>query len=163
MLSIGSQAPEFSLLDQDGLYTGLDQLLVNGPLILYFYPADFTTLCTREACTFRDGFSDLKAVGLQVAGVSPQDPSSHRRFRAQQRLPFPLLSDEDKTVIKQYDVDGPMGIGVRRATYLINQDGTIHDAVQADFMIAKHSEFLEKAIMLREAAGLRANHRYVKP
>lgn len=155
MLKIGSRAPEFILPDQDGKDTELSELLRNGPLILYFYPADFTAICTREACTFRDGFSDLRAVGLQVAGVSPQDEASHRRFRAQQRLPFPLLSDEKKEVIRMYDVDGPLGIGVRRATYLINQDRKIHDAVQADFMLSKHVEFMEKVVMLREAAGLR--------
>lgn len=160
MLEIGSQAPDFSLPDQDGLSMGLDQLLADGALILYFYPADFTSLCTREACTFRDAFSDLKAVGLQVAGISPQDGASHRRFRAQQRLPFTLLSDEEKKVIRMYDVDGPLGIGVRRATYLIHRDGTIQDAVQADFVLSKHTDFLEKAVMLREAAGLRADRRY---
>lgn len=162
MLKIGSRAPEFVLPDQDGRDTGLSELLQDGPIILYFYPADFTAICTKEACTFRDGFSDLRSVGLQVAGISPQDAASHRRFRAQQRLPFPLLSDEDKAVIKMYDVDGPLGVGVRRATFLINQDRTIHDAVMADIMVSKHSEFLKKAIMLREAAGLRADHRYKK-
>ncbi|MBT8084570.1 MAG: peroxiredoxin [Woeseia sp.] len=160
MLEIGSVAPDFALPDQDGREVQLGKLLEDGPLILYFYPADFTPLCTREACTFRDGFADLKAVGLQVVGISPQDSASHRRFRAQQRLPFPLLSDEDKGVISSYDVDGLLGIGVRRTTYLINRDGTIHDVVQADIMIGKHTEFLEKAVMLREAAGLRADWRY---
>lgn len=160
MLKIGSRAPEFVLPDQDGRDTGLSELLQDGPIILYFYPADFTAICTKEACTFRDGFSDLRSVGLQVAGISPQDAASHRRFRAQQRLPFPLLSDEDKAVIKMYDVDGPLGVGVRRATFLISKDRNIHDAVMADIMVSKHSEFLKKAIMLREAAGLRADRRY---
>ncbi|MGB5247856.1 MAG: peroxiredoxin [Woeseia sp.] len=163
MLKIGSKAPEFELPDQDGRNVALSDFLRDGPLILYFYPADFTAICTKEACTFRDGFTDLKAVGLQVVGISPQDAASHRRFRAQQRLPFSLLSDEDKTVIQMYDVDGPLGVGVRRATFLINQDRTIHDAVMADIMVSKHSEFLKKAIMLREAAGLRSDSRYSEP
>lgn len=162
MLKPGSTAPDFVLPDHDGKDVALAQLLEDGPLILYFYPADFTPVCTREACTFRDIFTDLRTVGLQVAGISPQDTASHRRFRAQQRLPFPLLSDEDKAVIKKYDVDGPLGVGVRRATFLVNQDRTIQDAVLADLMVSKHAEFLEKAVMLREAAGLRSPGRYRK-
>ena len=155
MLKPGSRAPEFVLPDHTGRDTELSALLKDGPLILYFYPADFTPVCTKEACAFRDMFSDLKAVGLTVAGVSPQDPDSHRRFRAEQRLPFTLLSDEKKVAIKMYDVDGPFGVGVRRATYLVNQDRTIQDAVQADVLVGRHTEFLQKAVMLREAAGLR--------
>lgn len=159
MLKPGARAPEFVLPDQDGRDIELSSLLAEGPLILYFYPADFTAVCTREACTFRDMFTDLTAVGLQVAGISPQDGKSHQRFRAEQRLPYMLLSDEDKVAIKMYDVDGPFGVGVRRATFLINQDRTIQDAVLADVMVSRHAEFLEKAVMLREAAGLRSGSR----
>ncbi|MEQ8206483.1 MAG: peroxiredoxin, partial [Woeseia sp.] len=148
--------------DHTGKDVELSQLLADGPLILYFYPADFTPGCTKEACTIRDMFTDLRAVGLQVAGVSPQDAASHARFRKEQRLPFTLLSDEDKVAIKMYDVDGPFGVGVRRATFLINQDRTIQDAVLADVLISRHAEFLEKAVMLREAAGLRSG-RYDDP
>lgn len=155
MLKPGSRAPEFVLPDHTGQDTELSTLLADGPLILYFYPADFTPVCTREACAFRDMFSDLKAVGLTVAGISPQDPESHRRFRKEQRLPFTLLSDEKKVAIRMYEVDGPFGVGVRRATYLVNQDRTIQDAVMADVLVSRHTEFLQKAVMLREAAGLR--------
>ncbi|MDJ0941687.1 MAG: peroxiredoxin [Woeseiaceae bacterium] len=155
MLRPGSKAPEFILQDEDGKDVSLTDLLHAGPLILYFYPADFTPGCTKEACTIRDIHSDIQAVGLQVAGVSPQDAKSHKRFRDKHDLPFKLLCDPEKTAIKMYDVDGPLGIGVRRATYLINQDRSIQDAVQADLRIGRHAEFIEKAIMLRETAGLK--------
>ena len=161
MLKPGTHAPEFVLPDHDGRDVELSQLLADGPLILYFYPSDFTPGCTKEACSMRDMFKDLRAVGLQVAGISPQDSASHIRFRKEHRLPFVLLSDEDKVAIKMYDVDGPFGVGVRRATFLINQDRTIQDAVLADVMISRHTEFLTKAVMLREAAGLRSD-RYEK-
>ena len=124
-------------------------------LILYFYPADFTPGCTKEACAFRDLHGDILSVGLQVVGISPQDGESHKRFREEHNLPFTLLSDKDKVAIKMYDVDGPFGIGVRRATYLVNQGRKIQDAVQADVLINKHKEFIEKAVVLREAAGLK--------
>ncbi len=154
MLAAGSRAPEFILPNADGGETSLSDLLQLGPLILYFYPADFTPGCTKEACSIRDIHNDIQSVGLQVAGISPQDVDSHKRFRDEHRLPFVLLSDPDKIAIKMYEVNGPLGIGVRRATFLINQDRTIRDAMLADMRIGRHTNFIEKAVILRETAGL---------
>ena len=154
MLQAGNKAPEFMLPDDDGKEVSLTDLLENGPLVLYFYPADFTPGCTKEACSIRDIHDDLLDVGLTVVGVSPQDADSHTRFRDKHELPFKLLADVDKTVVKMFDVDGPMGIGVRRVTYLIAQDRTIQDAMVADIRIGRHTDFLRKAIKLRETAGL---------
>ena len=155
MLKAHTRAPEFVLQNDQGQDTSLSDLLQDGPLVLYFYPADFTPGCTREACAIRDIHQELAAVGLRVAGVSPQDPESHARFRKTHELPFTLLSDPDKIAIRMYDVDGPLGIGVRRATYLISQDRMISDAVLADVRIGRHEEFIKKAIILRETAGMR--------
>ena len=155
MLKPGAKAPEFVLPDDNGNETSLTELLDGGPLILYFYPADFTPGCTREACSLRDIHDDIQSVGLRVAGISPQDTASHRKFRDEYDLPFTLLSDTDKDVIKMYDVDGMLGIGVTRATFLIGQDRTIQDAVVANVRIGRHKEFVEKAIILRETAGKR--------
>ena len=153
MLEVGSRAPEFVLPNDEGSETSLTDLLKDGPLILYFYPADFTPGCTKEACSIRDMHNDIQSVGLQVAGISPQDEDSHRRFREEHDLPFILLSDTEKVAIKMYDVDGPFGVGVRRATFLINPDRVIQDAVMADVRIGRHQEFIEKAVVLRETAG----------
>ena len=150
MLKAGDRAPDFVLQSDQGSDTSLSGLLHRGPLVLYFYPADFTPGCTREACTIRDIHQDLVAAGLQVAGISPQDADSHARFRAQHDLPFLLLSDPDKVAVELYDVDGPMGIGVRRATFLIDQDGMIRDALLADIRISRHEAFIKTAIELRE-------------
>jgi peroxiredoxin Q/BCP len=155
MLKPGTVAPEFILPDENGNDVSLSDLLQQDALILYFYPADFTPGCTKEACAFRDLHGDILSVGLQVVGISPQDGESHKRFRKEHNLPFTLLSDKDKVAIKMYDVDGPFGIGVRRATYLVNQGRKIQDALQADVLINKHKEFIEKAVVLREAAGLK--------
>lgn len=146
MLTAGERAPEFTLPDQDGTEVSLTSLLHEGPVLLYFYPADFTPGCTREACTFRDHHEEAVDVGMRVIGISPQDGNSHKRFRRKYELPFTLLSDPDKTVIKMYDVDGPLGIGVRRATFLINQNRRIQGALLADFRIDRHDEFIQKAI-----------------
>ena len=156
MLKIGTKAPEFKLANDRGGETSLSELLRDGPLVLYFYPADFTPGCTKEACSIRDIHDDIQSVGLQVAGISPQDTASHERFRDEHELPFILLSDPDKVAVKMYDVDGPFGVGVRRATFLINKDRTIQDAVLADVRIGLHQEFIEKAVRLREKAGPKA-------
>jgi peroxiredoxin Q/BCP len=156
MLKARTRAPEFVLQNDQGQDTSLSDLLQDGPLVLFFYPADFTPGCTREACTIRDLHKELASVGLRVAGISPQDADSHARFRATHDLPFTLLSDPDKSVIRMYGVDGPLGFGVRRATFLIGQDRTINDAVLADIRIGRHEEFIRKAIILRETAGMHA-------
>lgn len=155
MLKAGTRAPEFVLEDDKGNEVSLSDLLTKGPLILYFYPADFTPGCTKEACDIRDIHNKIASVGLRVAGISPQDADSHTRFREEHNLPFTLLCDPDKVAAKMYDVDGPFGVGVRRATFLINQDRTIADAVMADIRIGRHQEFIEKAVMLRETAGMK--------
>lgn len=151
MLKTGERAPDFTLPDQDGKERRLTQLLAGEALILYFYPADFTPGCTREACDLRDLHTQILAAGLRIVGVSPQSPESHRKFRDKYQLPFMLLSDEPKDVIKAFGVDGPLGIGVRRATFLIDRGGVVRDAVLADLRIGRHREFVEKAIAARDA------------
>src|SRR5436305_14164963 len=86
MLATGGRAPEFTLPDQDGQSVSLSTLLRYGALILYFYPADFTPGCTREACSIRDLHAEIQEAGLSVAGVRPQGPESHRASREQHKL-----------------------------------------------------------------------------
>ena len=155
MLAIGSRAPEFTLPDQDGQSVSLSNLLRRGSLILYFYPADFTPGCTREACLIRDLHGEIGQAGLDVAGVSPQSAESHRRFREKYQLPYTLLSDPDKFVTRMYDLQGPLGIGVRRGTYLIDQARYIRAAVLADFRISLHEDFIHKAVALSAATSVR--------
>ncbi|MBU2678375.1 MAG: peroxiredoxin [Gammaproteobacteria bacterium] len=155
MLKAGSKAPEFALDNDQGKETTLTDLLISGPLILYFYPADFTPGCTREACSIRDIHDDIQSVGLRVAGISPQDAESHQRFREKYDLPFTLLSDPDKAVVQMYEVDGPFGVGVRRATFLISQDRKIQDVVLADVLVGRHKDFIQKAVSLRQTAGIK--------
>jgi peroxiredoxin Q/BCP len=152
MIKAGERAPEFTLPDETGRDRSLTELLSAGTIVLYFYPADFTPGCTRQACVLRDLHTEIESAGLRVVGISPQSPNSHARFRAKYQLPFVLLSDEQKTVIKMYGVNGPLGIGVRRASYLIDASRRVRDTVLADFMIGRHGEFVRKAIMLRATA-----------
>lgn len=149
MLKAGERAPEFTLPDETGTDRSLTELLSTGAIVLYFYPADFTPGCTRQACMLRDLNSDIEKAGLRIVGISPQHPSSHAKFREKHHLPYILLSDEHKTVIKMYGLNGPLGIGVRRATYLIDGSRRIRDAVMADFRVGRHADFVRKAILLR--------------
>jgi peroxiredoxin Q/BCP len=151
MLNAGERAPEFTLPDDTATDRSLTELLSSGAIVLYFYPADFTPGCTRQACSLRDLHTEVQRAGLRVVGISPQSPESHAKFRAKYNLPFVLLSDQHKAVIKMYGVNGPLGIGVRRASYLIDGGRRIRDAVLADFMIGRHADFVRKAILLRAA------------
>jgi thioredoxin-dependent peroxiredoxin len=153
MIKSGERAPEFTLPDETGADRSLTGLLSAGAIILYFYPADFTPGCTRQACVLRDLQSEIQQAGLTVVGISPQSPASHAKFKAKYGLPFVLLSDRQKTVIKMYGVNGPLGIGVRRASYLIDASRRVRDAVLADFRIARHADFVRKAVMLRATAS----------
>jgi len=153
MIHAGERAPEFTLPDETGTDRSLTELLRADALVLYFYPADFTPGCTRQACTLRDLHADIERAGLRVVGISPQSPQSHAKFKAKYQLPFVLLSDQQKTVAKMYGVNGPLGIGVRRATFLIDASRRIRDAVLADFMISRHADFVRKAVMLRASTA----------
>jgi thioredoxin-dependent peroxiredoxin len=153
MLKAGDRAPDFTLPDADGSQVSLAALLAEGPVVVYFYPADFTPGCTKEACGIRDMHDDIAAAGMRVVGISPQDGASHARFRDRYKLPFTLLADPDKTVIKAWGVDGPLGIGVRRATFLVGQDGLVRDAVLADIRIGRHEEFIRAAVASASRSG----------
>ena len=91
MLKAGERAPEFNLPDETATDRSLTELLRSGPIVLYFYPADFTPGCTRQACVLRDLHAEIQGAGLRVVGISPQSPESHAKFRSKYNLPFVLL------------------------------------------------------------------------
>ena len=151
MLKKGDKAPEFELVDDQENTVTLSGLLKDGPVILYFYPADFTPICTAEACSIRDMHEDILDVDVRVVGVSPQNVASHAKFKDQFNLPFPLLFDANKKAIKAYGVDGMFGMGVRRATYLIDESGMIENMVVSDLFVASHEKFIKQVIADRSA------------
>jgi peroxiredoxin Q/BCP len=152
MLRIGNAAPSFQLKDQSGSIVSLDQIAANGDLILYFYPADFSPVCTAEACAFRDSYEGVSSIGAQIVGVSPQSVDSHRRFSDRFSIPFPLLSDPHKKVIGAYGVDGPFGFGVRRATFLIDSSKIIQNRVVSELFVGSHTDLLKKTLRARKVA-----------
>ncbi len=146
MLKVGDTAPDFTLPDQDGRPVHLAELLTRGPVLLYFYPADFTPVCTKEACSFAALEPDLGRAGVTLLGVSPQDSASHARFRARHGLGFPLLADTERRVIRAYGCDGFLGLTVQRVTYLIGPDGRIQEAAKAALRVAPHLALAKKTL-----------------
>jgi len=123
-LRAGDDAPDFSLPDQDGNTISLAQLRGKN-VVLVFYPADETTICTKQLCEFRDSWSDAEAKDTIVLGVNPAGAQKHSAFRAHHRLPFPLLVDKGQQVASRYNASGLI---VKRTVYLIGKSGKIRYA-----------------------------------
>ncbi len=134
MLDIGTKAPDFTLPDQNGELHSLTDYR-GQKVILYFYPKDMTAGCTRQACAFGERVPQFGEKGAVVIGVSRDTVASHKKFAEKYGLPFPLLSDPDKTVLQAYDVwkekkaCGKVSMGVVRTTYLIDENGVIVQAM----------------------------------
>lgn len=130
MLPINTLAPEFELLDQNGEARRLSDYR-GQKVILYFYPKDMTSGCTKQACSFRDLMPQFREKGAVILGVSRDSVASHKKFEQTHGLPFSLLSDPELNVIRAYDVwkekknYGKVTMGVVRTTYLINEAGII--------------------------------------
>ena len=129
-ISAGLPAPDFELQDDTGTVRKLSDFR-GRPVVLYFYPADDTPGCTKEACNFRDDYSAYESAGVVILGVSPDTVESHVRFKKKFQLPFPLLADVGHKVCDLYGVWGPKKFvgkeydGVLRTTFLIGPDGKI--------------------------------------
>lgn len=130
MLTVGTKAPDFTLPDQNGEMRTLSDYK-GQKVILYFYPKDMTSGCTKQACTFGELYPQFREKGAVVLGVSKDSVESHKKFEEKYGLPFTLLADPEKTVIRAYDVlkekmnFGKPTLGVVRTTYLIDEEGVI--------------------------------------
>jgi len=124
-LAVGTVAPEFSVPDQDGNRVTLSAHRDKN-VILVFYPADDTSVCTRQLCEFRDNWAAVRAKNAVVFGVNPARSRAHQKFREKHQLPFPLLIDEGQKIAKVYQASG--WLGPKRTVYLIGKDGKIRYA-----------------------------------
>ncbi len=123
MLQKGSQAPQFQSIDQEGKSHSITDYAGKW-LLLYFYPEDDTSGCTKEACMIRDSFQDFRDKGISVLGVSSDNQESHANFAQKYSLPFSLLVDSDKTILRAYQALADNG-DTLRTSYLINPEGVI--------------------------------------
>jgi peroxiredoxin Q/BCP len=132
-LAAGDVAPDFTLPDADGAKVSLSDYR-GQRVIIYFYPAAMTPGCTTQACDFRDSLSSLSAAGLTVLGISPDGPAKLAKFRDKEGLNFPLLSDQDRTVLEAYGaygekmLYGKKSVGVIRSTFVVGPDGKLEQA-----------------------------------
>jgi thioredoxin-dependent peroxiredoxin len=149
MLEAGDKAPEFTGKNQDGKTVGLSDFR-GRKVALYFYPKDDTPGCTKQACSLRDGFAELEANNIAVIGVSPDDEESHRKFIEKYDLPFTLIADTDKEILGEYGVWGERNLygnksmGVKRTTFLIDEEGTITKIFKR-VKVDEHAEEVLKA------------------
>lgn len=121
MLQTKTKAPDFELQDQNGKTHKLSDYK-GSKVLVYFYPKDDTPGCTKEACSIRDAHADFSKLNLVILGISSDSVESHKKFAEKYNLPFILLADTDKKVIKAYDADG---LFTKRISYLINEEGDI--------------------------------------
>lgn len=137
-IGVGDVAPDFTSTSQDGHAVSLGDYRGKQPVVIYFYPRDETSVCTREACSFRDAYADFADVGAVVIGVSGDPSDSHRRFAAAHRLPFILLSDEDGSLRKAFGVPKTLGVLPGRVTYVIDRQGVVRHVFNSQFAAERH-------------------------
>jgi len=146
VLSIGDTAPDFVSVDQRGNRVSLDDLVGDSGLVLYFYPKDFTPVCTAQACLFRDASSELAEHGIRVAGVSADDTSSHAKFAETHRVPFTLLSDPDQRIQQAYEARQLFGLFAKRVTYVIDPQKKIRGVFHHELSAQKHLDAVRKMV-----------------
>lgn len=149
MLEVGDQAPDFSATSSDGSVVKLSNYTGTKNVILYFYPKDFTSVCTKETCGFRDLLQKLGNEHTVVIGVSSDSDAKHEQFRQAYNVDFPLLADPDKRIATLYGAAGGL-FGVlgmtKRLTFVIGKDGRIAAKLAGSFSADVHVEGARKAL-----------------
>ncbi|MFF9087636.1 peroxiredoxin [Streptomyces sp. NPDC014991] len=147
--AVGDRAEDFALPDQTGTVRRLSELLAEGPVVLFFYPAALTPGCTAEACHFRDLAAEFAAVGARPVGISGDGVDRQQEFTGRHRLGMPLLSDADGTVRERFGVRRGFSLApTRRVTFVIDADRTVLDVVRSELRMNTHAD--------RALAALRA-------
>lgn len=139
-VQVGDLAPDFTLPSQMGDNVTLSEYIGKKNVVLYFYPKDETTGCTKEACAFRDSYEVFTNLGAEVLGISVQSVESHKSFATHHGLPFLLLSDEENKIRKLYGVPTNLGIIPGRVTYIIDKKGVVRHVFNSQYQPQKHVE-----------------------
>jgi len=148
-VGVGDLAPGFTLPSQSGEEVSLKDFLgKKRAIVLFFYPKDDTPGCTKEACSFRDGYEQFEKLEAEVIGVSSDSTKSHQRFAQRHGLPFVLLSDEEGEVRKLYGVPNTLGLFFGRVTYVIDNEGVVRHVSSSQLGVTKH---VEEALMALES------------
>jgi thioredoxin-dependent peroxiredoxin len=155
ILPVGSAAPDFTAKLSDGREVSLRDFRGKSSVVLYFYPRDFTSGCTAQACSMRDGYARLTARNVVLLGVSADNQASHDAFRSRYTLPFPLIADTSRTLMHLYGVERLGGLIPipKRVTYLIDKSGVIRLAAHHEVAMDEHLADVLKTV--REMDGER--------
>ena len=148
-LSVGQKAPEFDVVSSDGKALKLRDFAGKKNVVLYFYPGDFTPICTKETCGFRDMYADLESKDTEVIGVSIDSDESHKKFSSEYNVQFALVSDKNRELAKAYGATSLLAsiLGkAGRVTYVIDKTGMIAAAFQGELSATKHVDGVKKAI-----------------
>jgi len=140
-MKAGDPAPDFELQDETGTNRTLKELLAAGPLVLFFYPAAMTPGCTAESCHFRDLAKEFAEVGASRVGISPDPVDKQHQFSEKHSFDFPLLSDADGTVAKQFGVRRSFGpLLTKRQTFVIDTDGKVLEVIKSELRMSVHAD-----------------------
>lgn len=151
----GDQVAEFELPDQTGTLRSLSELLADGPIVLFFYPAAMTPGCTKEACHFRDLAAEFAAVGASQVGISTDAVDKQAKFAGKEGFDYPLLSDSDGAVATQFGVKrGLLGkfMPVKRTTFVINTDRTVLAVIASEINMDSHADKALEVLRQRQSA-----------
>ena len=140
-MKTGDKVADFELPDETGTLRKLSDLLSNGPVVLFFYPAALTYGCTKESCHFRDLKADFEAAGAQRVGISADAVEKQKRFSDKHGFDYPLLSDVDRTVADQFGVKRGFSITpVKRSTFVIDTDSTVLAVIHSEVSMNQHAD-----------------------
>jgi peroxiredoxin Q/BCP len=140
-MKVGDKAPDFELPDQTGAPMRLSQMLANGPVVVFFYPAAMTPGCTKESCHFRDLATEFESLGAQRVGISADGVSKQKEFDERHTLGFPLLSDPDRKVAAEFGVKrGLSFMPNKRSTFVIDRDGVVRAAFSSELNMDAHAD-----------------------
>jgi peroxiredoxin Q/BCP len=152
-MKAGETAPDFELPDETGTPRTLRELLENGPVVLFFYPAAMTRGCTAESCHFRDLAAEFASVGAQRVGISPDAVDKQARFSEANSFDFPLLSDPDGAVATKFGVRRGFGpLLTRRQTFVIDTDGKVLSVIRSELRMAVHADRALDVLRARTAS-----------
>lgn len=153
-MNVGDQVSDFELEDETGTPRKLSELLANGPVVLFFYPAAMTGGCTAEACHFRDLADEFAAVGAQPVGISPDKVEKQRQFSSANSFGYPLLSDAGGTVAKEFGAWRALWptLKTKRRTFVIGQDRKVIEAIKSEMKFELHADEALRVLKERQSA-----------
>jgi peroxiredoxin Q/BCP len=153
-MNVGDQVSDFELEDETGTPRKLSELLANGPVVLFFYPAAMTSGCTAEACHFRDLADEFAAVGAQPVGISPDKVEKQRQFSSTHSFGYPLLSDADGTVAKEFGAWRSLWptLKTKRRTFVIGPDRKVIEAIKSEMKFELHADEALRVLKEQQSA-----------